>query len=272
MKNLQNLHTHSTYCDGVDTPEEMVKIAISKGFDSLGFSGHAPNQYSNYAGINEERTEAYKEEIARLKEKYKGVFPIFLGLEYEMYSGYKAEGFDYLIGSLHYLNTPNGTFVGFDRDAKCVENIINEHFGGDGLKFAEEYYRQVALLPNYGAFDILGHFDIITKNIEIQKFFDTNDLRYKNAALQALENLLGKIPFFEVNTGAISRGYRTSPYPEFALLKAFKDFGFRAIISSDCHNGEYLDCAFKEAKELLIACGFKERYVLTENGFCAVEI
>ena len=32
---LQNLHTHTLFCDGIDTAEQMVRAAISKGFDSL---------------------------------------------------------------------------------------------------------------------------------------------------------------------------------------------------------------------------------------------
>lgn len=41
MKHLQNLHTHTIYCDGKDTPEEMILAACEKGFTSLGFSGHS---------------------------------------------------------------------------------------------------------------------------------------------------------------------------------------------------------------------------------------
>ena len=37
---LSNLHTHSTFCDGVNTPEEIVKSAVERGFSSVGFSGH----------------------------------------------------------------------------------------------------------------------------------------------------------------------------------------------------------------------------------------
>ena len=36
-----NYHTHSTLCDGHDTPEQMIKAAIKKKFDILGFSGHS---------------------------------------------------------------------------------------------------------------------------------------------------------------------------------------------------------------------------------------
>jgi len=60
MDNLQNLHTHSTFCDGIDTPEEMIKVAIEKGFVSLGFSGHSAAYYSPYKKITEETTEEYK--------------------------------------------------------------------------------------------------------------------------------------------------------------------------------------------------------------------
>ena len=45
----QNLHTHSIYCDGNDTLEEMVQTAIRKHFDILGFSGHGHVEYDDYA-------------------------------------------------------------------------------------------------------------------------------------------------------------------------------------------------------------------------------
>ena len=38
---LQNLHTHSSFCDGKNTPEEIVNYAIARGFDSIGFSSHS---------------------------------------------------------------------------------------------------------------------------------------------------------------------------------------------------------------------------------------
>ena len=91
-------------------------------------------------------------------------------------------------------------------------------------------------------------------------------------ALGAMEALRGKIPFFEVNTGAISRGYRTAPYPAVPLLKAFREMGFGAVITSDCHDGRNLDCHFNESAELLKACGFQEKFVLTEEGFVPAEL
>ena len=40
-----NFHTHTTYCDGKETAEQMVQAAIAKGFTRLGFSGHGFNDF-----------------------------------------------------------------------------------------------------------------------------------------------------------------------------------------------------------------------------------
>ena len=64
---LQNLHTHSTFCDGKDTPEETVLRAIELGFDSIGFSEHAPAHFSASYERMRESNLRYREEIARLK-------------------------------------------------------------------------------------------------------------------------------------------------------------------------------------------------------------
>lgn len=37
MYQKQNLHTHTCFCDGKDTPEELIQEALKRGFDSLGF-------------------------------------------------------------------------------------------------------------------------------------------------------------------------------------------------------------------------------------------
>ena len=271
MKYLQNLHTHSKYCDGKDTPEEMIAHALAKGFDSIGFSGHSYMSFSPGYSMSIEGTEEYKKEIKELKKKYEGKIDVFLGLEFEMYSEVELSGYDYLIGSLHYFKIGD-EYVGFDRSAEEVRRVIDVYFGGDGRAFAKKYYEKLCTLPEYGSFDILGHFDLITKNIEKARLFDIDSKEYRSAAITAIEALAGKIPLFEVNTGAISRGYRTSPYPTLELIKEFKERGFGAIISSDCHDGRYLDCGFENAGELLIAGGFTERYILTDSGFRAVEI
>ena len=167
MNSLQNLHTHSTYCDGKDSVEGMINAALEKGFGGIGFSGHSYMFYSPGHSMSLEGTEQYKEEVKAMKEKYRGKIDVFLGLEFDAYSVVDLSGYDYLIGAFHYLKMGD-EYVGFDRSAEEVERVINTYFGGDGMAFAKESYRQFARLPEYGRFDILAHFDIITKNIEKQ--------------------------------------------------------------------------------------------------------
>lgn len=263
----QNLHTHTTYTDGRDTPEEIIVEAISRGFDSIGFSEHSLNAYSpSLNQLTPEKTELYKKEISELKRKYQGKLDIFCGLEYEFYSEVPKDGYDYLIGSVHYLECDGGVF-GFDRKLDAALEYVREHFDGDGLKFAEKYFETVARLPERGDFDIIGHFDLLTKNNERGRFIDTSSKQYIDFGLEAIHSLKGMIPLFEVNTGAIAREHRTAPYPQMEFLREFKNCGFGAVISSDCHNKSFLDCYFDEARELLLSADFNSVWVLTDDGF-----
>ena len=267
MKNKQNLHIHSIYADGKDTPEEMILEAVRRGFDSIGFSEHSYMGFSSYPyQMSVEETETYKAEIRHLKGKYRGVIDIFCGLEFEMFSDVPTDGFDYLIGSVHYLDF-DGDILGFDRGLEETLAYVNNHFGGDGLRFAQKYFETVARLPDKGSFDILGHFDLITKNNETGKFIDVSSREYLHAGFEAIHALSGKIPFFEVNTGAISRGYRTSPYPQMEFLREFQRLGFGVLITSDCHDRNHIDCFYEEAESMIADAGFKSKWILTDDGF-----
>ena len=263
----QNLHTHSTFCDGKNDIESTVLKALEIGFTSIGFSGHSHCEYiKSSSSMSRENTLVYKKEIARLKEKYKDRIEIFCGLEFDQYSDDDKKGYEYIIGANHYLKL-GSEFVGFDRDAKTVKFIIDEYFGGDGLKFAKEYYYQLAELPKYGKFDIVGHFDLISKNCEIFPLFDESSDKYKKYALDCLYALKEKIHIFEINTGAMARGCRTTPYPRSIILEEMVKAGVSFTIGSDCHDNEFLSYGFSDALKLCKECGVKELQIYTKGGF-----
>lgn len=267
MSRLQNLHIHTNYVDGKDSPEEIVVKAIEKGFDSIGFSEHTYMPFSDYPHqMTVEKTGEYKAEIDALKEKYKDKIDIFCGLEYELFSDIDVTGFDYIIGSVHYLDF-DGKKISFDRGVREVNDLVENYFNGDSIKFAKKYFETLLMLPQKLNVDILGHFDIFTKTNEVNKFIDTTSKVYLDYGYEAIHNLKGKIPLFEVNTGAIARKYRTAPYPQLDFMKEFKRSGFGAVITSDCHDKEFLDCYYKETRELLMAAGFHSIWVLTNSGF-----
>ena len=272
MQDKQNLHTHTSYTDGKDAAEAIVLRALERGFDSIGFSEHSYLKYSSYPNqLTAEKAVLYRDEIFALKEKYKGKIDIFCGLEYDFYSDKPKEDYEYLIGSVHYLSCERG-IVTFDHGLDETKDYVQTHFCGDGLAFAKKYYETVARLPERGDFDIIGHFDLVTKNNDAGRFFDPSAKEYLQAGFEAIHALRGKIPFFEVNTGAIARGYKKLPYPDMPFLKEFLSCGFGAVITSDCHNMDFLDCNFEQARALLLAAGFKTRFVLTPHGFKEVAL
>ena len=145
MNYKQNLHVHTTYVDGKDSLEEMVIEAIHKGFGSIGFSEHTYLQYLSFPNqLTNDKIELYKKEIKQLKNKYKDKIDIFCGLEYDFYSEINTDDFDYLIGSVHYLDC-NGNIVTFDRGLPETLDYVNINFDGDGLKFAEKYFETATI-------------------------------------------------------------------------------------------------------------------------------
>ncbi len=267
----QNLHTHTRYCDGKDMPEEIILKAIELGFDTIGFSGHSYTGFDIEWHMTKEKTELYKKEIACLKNKYKDKINVLCGLEYDIFSDCDISGYDYLIGSSHFLKI-DGEYVEFDADADTVSGIISRYFGGDGIKYARAYYENMAQLYKYGDFDIVGHFDIVTKHCETHNFFDISSKEYKNTALESLHALCEKIKVFEVNTGAISRGYRTAPYPAPFILKEMKELGCTVVLTSDCHDKNFLNNHYKESVEYIKSCGFDSIGVMKNGVITEIKI
>ena len=79
-------------------------------------------------------------------------------------------------------------------------------------------------------------------------------------------------PRFEINTGAISRGWRSAPYPAPFLLKRLKELSGRIVLSSDSHSAFTLLHGFRVAAELAKASGFAEADIFSEHGFCAAKL
>lgn len=268
----QCLHTHSVFCDGKDTLGEMVLAAIEKGFDSIGFSSHSYLEILAPYSMSEADMPTYRAQIKHLQQVYGDRIRIFCGLEKDNYTTVSTEGFDYLIGSVHTVRYGDDILF-IDYSADRTRETIQKLFHGDSIAYAKAYFEAVADLPNHGDFDILGHFDLLTKFCEQEPdLIDTDHPGYRAAAIQAAEALVGKVKYFEVNTGAVARGYRTTPYPAPFMIKEMKRLGFGAIISADCHDRNFLDCGYEDAKQLLLDCGYTEHYVLADEGFVAIPL
>ncbi|MBO5453299.1 MAG: histidinol-phosphatase HisJ family protein [Clostridia bacterium] len=265
---LSNIHTHSTFTDGKSTPEEIVISAIKKGFISIGFSEHSYGPHCTY-GIKD--TEAYIAEIKRLKEKYKNEIEVYLGLEEDMFYFCDRSKFEYIIGSCHYFRKDNAYFP-IDSSLETMEKVLNDLYNFDVITLANDYYSTFCDYILKRKPDVIGHFDLITKFDENDSPLFFNNEEYLKLSEKYLLEALKADCIFEVNTGAISRGYRTTPYPYENLLYLLKKEGGKITLTSDSHHHDTLDCNFKESSKMLKDIGFTHTYVLHNNEFIKAQI
>lgn len=260
---LSNFHTHSVFCDGDNTLEEIVLSAIEKGFYAIGFSGHGYTDFDLRYCM--QKTDEYIKEIKALKEKYKDKIEIYLGIEEDAFCLSHRENFDYIIGSCHYFNV-DGKYYPIDSSPDYFKAGLKA-FGGDAVALAESYYSKFCDYILKRKPDIIGHFDLITKFDEMEKSLFLEDEKYNAIAEKYLKEALKADCIFEVNTGAVSRGYRTKPYPSENLLHIIKKENGRVILSSDSHNIDTLDFGFEDAKKMLKDIGFNFVYIFKNGEF-----
>lgn len=260
---LSNLHTHTTYCDGKDTPEAIVQYAIDRGFSSVGFSGHCRTDFDLRYCMKDPDT--YLAHIRYLKEEYKDKIPIFIGIEEDTKALICRDDFDYIIGACHYVEIVGQNYP-IDCDLEEMDRAIAA-VGGDPIKFAELYFQTFCEYIKVRKPDIVAHFDLITKYDEKMAPYFLGNPIYEEMSEKYMEEALKYDCIFEINSGAIARVLRTTPYPHERLLHCIKKRDGKMILSSDCHSADKLDFYFEEMLALLRDVGFTHVYHLTKDGF-----
>ncbi|MCD7748246.1 MAG: histidinol-phosphatase [Firmicutes bacterium] len=267
----QNLHTHTYFCDGRSTPEDMIKEALNRGFDSIGFSGHAYTPFDVSWCMPREMTPKYYAECRMLAERYRGKIDVYTGVEQDIFSEKSELPFDFRIGSVHYLSENSDAAI--DESPEMLLSAAEKYYAGDMMALIREYYSLVETLPEATGCDIIGHFDLVTKFIErVPALFDVDGDEYLDIALSAAKSLVEKRVIFEINSGAMSRGYRSEPYPARNILTELAKMDAKITFSSDCHAKWSLDFGFDEMASLAVECGFDHIYVMKYGAFVREKI
>lgn len=254
-------HAHTTFVDGKSTPREMVEAAIAKGFVSFGFSEHAEDERF---GLTRQSEREYYAQARQLQAEYAGKIRVWVGMERDYVSRFERAGYDYVIGSVHYV--PWGADrVSVDGPVENIARCVREEYQGDPLRYAKTYFDRLAGYVCAYRPEIIGHFDLIRKWNGRLGLFDTGSPAYRRLACEALERMSESGALLEVNTGAIARGYMDDAYPEAFELEYWRRLGGKAIVGSDCHLAENLDCAYDKARQRLLEAGY-ENVVLLSDG------
>ncbi|MBQ7887354.1 MAG: histidinol-phosphatase HisJ family protein [Clostridia bacterium] len=269
----QNLHMHSTWDDGSCSVEEMIAASRAAGLTSVGLSVHGPMPFENSWECPRERLPAYIAEVRAMQKKYAGMIDVYLGIEWDATADdLELSIYDYVIGSVHEIPVPGGGTRSADSNPQTTRKCILECFGGDADAAAEAYFAELAKVANKPEADIVGHFDLLTKFDEMHGFYNENSPRYRRAAERVMEGLVRAGKIFEVNTGAISRGYRTTPYPSAQWLHLLHEMGGKVTVSADAHHTSGVTCAFDVAEKMIKDAGFTEIWILQKEKFVPVSI
>jgi histidinol-phosphatase (PHP family) len=276
---LSNYHTHSLYCDGKASLEEMADAAEASGISSLGFSAHGPVPLESAWNIDEKDMGAYTAAVRALAESRLGRMDILLGYEIDWIRGlcgpnsefWSAVEKDYSIGSVHYLRGPDGALSTVDDQASVLESFIATSYSGDQKGLVLDYWREVKAMIDAGGFDILGHFDLVKKNNAACGLFQEEAPWYRDAAMECVAAAAASGIVAEINTGGIARGKIDDCYPAHWLLEEMRTRGIRFTVCADAHHPAHY-ASMRRGYDALRKAGFRECWYLSGGEWKATTL
>lgn len=280
MMNYFSYHTHTTYCDGKSTAEEMVLRAIELGITAIGFSSHAPLPKKEVWSMAQNGLADYIAELESLKQKYKSQIQIYLSLEIDYipnvtksFHDFKREAnLDYTIGSVHLVKAgAESEFWFLDGPDTNYIHGIEVLFDGDAQKAVTTYYKQVIEMIETQKPDIIGHIDKVKMNNK-GRFFSEQDAWYIDLLDKTIRIIKKSGAIVEVNTRGIYKGKSESFFPDSYFLKECKKNSIPITISSDAHHIDELVAGFDLAKALLKEIGFETVRVFDCGEWCDIAL
>jgi len=247
-----NYHTHSTWCDGADSPRKVIEAALVRGFDVIGFSSHSMLPETDVGWVlTPEKAIDYAAEIRALAAEYAGRIRVLCGVEADFVPGgacpdravYASIKPDYIIGSVHYVIAPDGARVPVDHTPKLLADGIASHFGGNAENFVRRYFSQQREMVSAFDFDVVGHPDLVRKFNVKYPYFDDNASWYFEELRLTADAFTASGKIVEVNAGAIPRGWLDDAYPSIEFRAMLRECGVRFLLSADAHSAETIDCA-----------------------------
>ncbi len=222
----------------------MVEAAVSLGMEEIGIATHGYTSFDERYCIKKDDIPRFQAEVHALAEEYKDKIRVLCGVEQDVFSDYPTDGFDYVIASCHYLRNGD-VYTPIDENKDELTEAVKRFYGGDFLSMCSCYYESVSHIREKKC-DIVGHIDLVRKFNERGDLFDEHSPEYLSLVRGAVDALLPLNVPFEINTGAISRGYKTDPYPQSEIIKYIKEKGGKLILSSDAHSAKNLCFGFEK--------------------------
>lgn len=252
--NYPDYHTHVARCGHASgTAADMVAAARAANLAGIGISDHLPLLPRPDADVTMRpgELEAYVAEVLALKESHPGF--VLLGIEADYFRAGAGEierllqshPFDYVIGSVHYLDS-----WGFDNSKNVAgfeERDIDEIY--------RCYYELLGDAAESGLFTIIGHLDLVKKWGHRSRTGLAAELDRLMARLRRTQVLV------EINTAGLRKPVKEI-YPQLDLLRRARAAGLGITFGSDAHQPEEVGWEFAAAGKLAREAGFSSHAVL----------
>lgn len=225
-------HSHSgQFCGhAIDTLEEVVRNAISKGMTIFCMTEHMPREkidfYPEEADVHNEASlvklyDDFYTEARRLQETYKSQITLFVGFEGEwirpssrmiIHDLLRKYAVDIFVGSVHHVHT-----IPIDFDTSMYHQARDAAGGTDEAIFADYFDSQFEMLKTLEP-PVVGHFDLIRlKSDDPERSFKTWPAIWK----KILRNLRCVIEYggvLELNSSSLRKGM-SEPYPKVEICQ-----------------------------------------------------
>lgn len=275
-----NYHTHCNFCDGIANPETVVRTAIEKGFNILGFSSHSPLEGEDWT-LDADEVHAYLKTIRSLRDKYKDSILILAGMERDFIAAepvwqvrrWENEELDFAIGSVHMVYSEKlNRLMTVDGPQQMILELIEQGFEGNVRAMVEAYYDTLMLMVERETFDFVGHLDVVKKRNKALGFLNESESWYMEKVKSVLDLISRRGVPVEINTGGIFRGATDDLYPSQPILRECCKRDIPVVINSDSHDPLHLDGGFDLAARMAREAGYTSQRVLDREGWKTIPL
>ncbi|MCO6487087.1 MAG: histidinol-phosphatase [Phaeodactylibacter sp.] len=264
---LANYHTHTTFSDGLEAPENYVLEALNQKMVACGFSDHAPILFDPsrpYVFMSPGQLSAYLSEIERLKTAYSGRIQIWKGLEVDYVpevisvdsEHIRKAGLDYTVGAIHFVDYyQSGRPWYFAGSARGFAKGMEQIFNNDIRSCVRRYFSLVREMVQLHPPDIVAHLDLIKKMNRGGRYFSEQALWYQEEVVKTLEAIAQAGLILEVNTQSYYKHGAEEPYPSRWVLSLANEWGIPMHLASDAHRPEEITAGFQYGMEMLYGLG-----------------
>lgn len=272
---LTNYHSHSHYCDGIESPRAQVEAAIKQGVGIFGFSSHGPVHFDNAWSMKAERLDAYLAETRALQKEYAETIELYVGLEVDYLPSGNASAYggpstyapklDFTVGSVHYLDQNEiGTPWEIDGSTeKFMRGLVEVH-GGDIQKVIRLYYGRIRAMIERDPPDVVGHLDKIKIHNLGNSLYDEDDAWYQAEIDQTLDVIAESGCVLEVNTRGLYKK-NLSTYPSLPILRKARQRHIPIMANSDSHAPTEITAELLPTLSQLKNLGFQTLRILTQR-------